>query len=330
MNSLDQIVSSAYQENPILGGLLTTLLDGGRVVTTGEMTEAMGNLIPDVIFLEKAEFENKEFLAQLTSRDLVFCENRTVDDLWNLGQFCGAQIVSVGSKFLDASLADYYVSEGEVRSAVLGLGPLWVKAQAVRYHLEGPRENKAFFLDRDGVLIDNVDYLSDPEQVKIRPQVLEGLKQARELGYRLIVISNQSGIGRQLISWNQYDQVNQKIQELFCKEGIFFDRILKAPFYEQSALASCLIRRSMRKPRPGMIHSVVSEFRLDLQQSILVGDSASDLMAGCIAGVGSVYLFDSPRREEELKKWQAWPLISRTRVGLQVPQIKTLKEVFRA
>jgi D-glycero-D-manno-heptose 1,7-bisphosphate phosphatase len=330
VNVLDQIVSTAYQENPILGALLGVLLDGGRVITTGEMTESLGNMVPDVFFLERREFEDIQFLSQLSVRDLVFVEKKTVDELWRLGHYCAAQIACVGDKFLDETLADLYVTEAQVRSAVLGLGPLLAKAQAARYPLEGPLENKALFLDRDGVLIDNVDYLSNPDQVRIRPQVLDGLKQARERGYRLIVITNQSGIGRQLISWDDYDKVTLKIQELFCKEGVFFDRILRAPFYDKSTLAHSLIRPSLRKPRPGMIHSIVSELRIDLGQSILVGDSATDLMAGCLAGVGKVYLFDSPGREEQLKKWQAWPLISRTNVGLQVTQIKSLKEIFRS
>ncbi|MGZ5279648.1 MAG: D-glycero-alpha-D-manno-heptose-1,7-bisphosphate 7-phosphatase, partial [Pseudobdellovibrionaceae bacterium] len=197
------------------------------------------------------------------------------------------------------------------------------------FSFDGPRENPALFLDRDGVVIEDIDYIREANQVKIRPDVREVIEKARQKNFRIVIVTNQSGIGRGMISWEQYDQVTLKMQSLLAKDGLFVDRIMRAPFYEQSILPEGLVRRSLRKPRPGMIHLAASELRIDLGQSILVGDTATDLMAGVLAGIPKVYLLKSHRTSEELKKWREWPLLSRSSVGLASIEISSLGEVFK-
>jgi histidinol-phosphate phosphatase family protein len=330
MSSVDQILAQASQENPILGALLGVLLDGGRIVSTGDVSENILNMFPGLFFFERRSVEDVHDLAQLTERDLVFIENLSVDQIWNLSKITGAQLVLVAEKSLDATLVDYQIHEKDVRSALMGMGAIWQKLQPFRqsFYLDGPRENAGLFLDRDGVVIKDIEYIHDPNLVELMPDLVSALKKARELNHRIFIITNQSGLGRGMFQWSQYEAVTMKIQELLAREGLFVDRIVKSPFYEKSVLASGLVRKSLRKPRPGMIHMLAKEFRIDLSKSILVGDCARDLMSGALAGIHKVHLLKSSRTQEELKLWKEWPLISRAQVDLKKVEISSLKEIF--
>ncbi len=332
MTETSRILSQAFQENPILGALATVWLDGGRVISTGEISENLLNMVPDVLFFEKRTLDEIHLLGSLQPRDMLFVEKLSVDQLWALSQKTSAQITSIADKALDPALADYQIQEKDLRSALLGLGVVLRKLRESQevYPLEGPREHGALFLDRDGVVIEDVDYIRDPNLVKIRPDVKDAILEARAKDFRVIIVTNQSGVGRGTISWHDYDQVTFKMQSLLAEQGLFVDRILRAPFFEQSTLPEGLVRRSLRKPRPGMIHEAVSELRIDLSKSILVGDCATDLMAGALAGVAKLYMLKSHRTPVESKKWREWPLLSRTQVGIQSVEISSLKEIFKS
>lgn len=330
MNVVDQVLSEANQENPILAVLLGTLMDGGRIVTAGPKAEDLFNLVPDVLFFERRSLDFLAEFSDFSPKDCLFVENCSVDQLLSIARISGAQIVHLSERKTDESLADFEISEQQLRSALLSLRPLYEKIRPLKNQVafEGSKLNKALFLDRDGVLIEDTNYVREVSDVKILSHVFEGLKKARELGYRLIVVTNQSGIGRGMIHWDQYEKVTQEIQNQMAKEGIFIDRILRAPYYEKSPFASGLIRKSLRKPRPGMIHQVVSEFRIDLSQSILVGDSARDLMTGALAGIGKLYLMNSPKVAAEQEAWSNWPLVSRFAPLNNMKKIKNLTEIF--
>lgn len=331
MNVMDQVLCEANKENPILAVLMGLLLDGGRLITVGSKAEELFNLVPDVIFFEKRNLEPVSEFSDFNSKDCLFVENCSVDQLLALAQSTGAQIVHISDRKTDESLVDYEITEQQLRSALLSLRPEFEKVRPLKGQvaLEGSRLNKALFLDRDGVLIEDTGYVREASEVKILPGVIEGLKKARELGYKLIVITNQSGIGRGLVHWTQYEKVTTQLQNLLVQEGVYLDRILKAPYYEKSQFASGLIRKSLRKPRPGMIHQVLSEFRIDLSQSILVGDSAKDLMTGALVGVAKLYLMNSPKMDQEFEAWTRWPLASRFASLNNMKKIKSLSEIFK-
>jgi D-glycero-D-manno-heptose 1,7-bisphosphate phosphatase len=332
MNEGTLVLTQAFHENPILGALVAVSLDGGRVISTGEISEGLLNMVPESLFFERKSIDDTAFVRNLTPRDLVFVEKLSVDQLWNLAAQTSAQIALITDKNWGTGLSDYLLQEKDLHSALLGLSGLLRKLEPFRkdFAFDGPRENAALFLDRDGVVIDDVDYIRDPSQVKIRPDVKETLLMAREKNFRIVIVTNQSGIGRGMISWHQYEQVTLRMQTLLAQEGLFVDRIMRAPFYEQSILAEGLVRRSLRKPRPGMIHQAASELRIDLSKSILIGDCASDLMAGVLAGIPNVYLLRSHRTSDELAKWRQWPLLSRSSIGLNSVEISSLKEVFQS
>jgi histidinol-phosphate phosphatase family protein len=332
MSETSRVLTQAFQENPILGALAGVWLDGGRVISTGEISENLLNMVPDVLFFERRSLDEMHLLGGLSPKDFLLVEKLTVDQVWALSQKTAAQLVLITEKVLDPSLADYQIQEKDLRSALLGLGAILRKIRESQevYPMQGQREAGALFLDRDGVMIEDVDYIRDPNLVKIRPDVKEAIVEARNRNMRVIVITNQSGIGRGTISWHDYDQVTLKMQSLLAEQGLFVDRILRAPYFEQSTLPEGLIRRSLRKPRPGMIHEAVAELRLDLSKSILIGDCASDLMAGAMAGIEKVFLLKSHRTPIESKKWRDWPLLSRTKVGVKPIEIATLSEAFTA
>jgi histidinol-phosphate phosphatase family protein len=333
VNVIDQVLSDAHDENVILGALLGILLDGGRVITTGPIAEDLFNLVPDTLYFERRPFASgllSDF-ADFGPRDCLFVENCSVDDLWELSQTTSAQIVHLSKRQTDESLVDYEVAESELRSAVLSLKPKFEQIKLIRDRasLDGPLQNKAIFLDRDGVVIEDTGYVREVSDVRLISNVVEGLREAREEGYFIFVVTNQSGIGRGLLQWEDYEKVTARMQTLVAEQGLYFDRILRAPFYKDSRLASGLVRKSLRKPRPGMIHQVVSEFRIDLSRSILVGDCATDLMSGALAGVEQLFLMNSVKTNEELEKWNRWPLLSRRSSHEPVKKIKSLREVFK-
>ncbi len=328
--NLEELILEAFKQSKLLGVLLGVMFDGGRIVSTSAF---LNNLIESQT--QKINFELRELnlvqdFHKYSAQDLIVIDNASEEALWKINQHCEAQLILISAAKVDSTLVDYSFSEQELKAAVQVLEQWIEKAEALseRWAFDGPQENQALLLDRDGVLIEDVDYVTSAQQVRMRPDIMSSLRKAREQNFRLLVFTNQSGIGRGKIALSQYEQVTLHLQDLLAKEGLFLDRILKAPFFEDSSLLSCRIRKSLRKPRPGMIHQLAREFRLDLKKSKLVGDCATDLMAGALAGVGSLYLIKGPRKTES-EKWKQWPLQSRIKAQSKMQEIDTLDQIFR-
>jgi D-glycero-D-manno-heptose 1,7-bisphosphate phosphatase len=137
---------------------------------------------------------------------------------------------------------------------------------------------KALFLDRDGTLIVDKVYLSDPEGVELYPGVIEGLKKARTLGYRLFLFTNQSGIGRGYYTQAQALAVNERFEQMLGLERPVFDGICMAP--EAPGQPSLY-----RKPSPRFILEMIAKHGLDPAGCIMVGDAAADIGAALAAGI---------------------------------------------
>lgn len=136
---------------------------------------------------------------------------------------------------------------------------------------------KAIFLDRDGTVIIDQGYLKDPERVVIYPGVIEPLCEFRKAGYLLVIISNQSGIGRGMYSLSDVEKVNEKMVALFKSEGIEFDDILICP---HSPEENC----ECRKPEPKLLIECAEKLDIDLSNSAIIGDKKSDAECGISAG----------------------------------------------
>ena len=141
----------------------------------------------------------------------------------------------------------------------------------------------AIFLDRDGTLIHDVGYLQHPEGVELLPGVAEALRAWRRRDRLLIVVSNQSGIGRGLISWESHLAVHRRFIECFANEGVRFDDIRYCPHapWEQ---CRC------RKPQAETLLQLAQVWGIDLAASVMIGDKASDVLTGQRAGCRTILL----------------------------------------
>jgi len=142
--------------------------------------------------------------------------------------------------------------------------------------------NRAVFLDRDGTLNEDPGYLGDAEKVVLFPHAGEVLSRLKnEFGYLLIVVSNQSGIGRGKITVEQVDAVNARINLLLKEFKVSISKFYYCPHHPDEG-CSC------RKPLPGMIEQAVMEFDIDPSKSFIIGDSINDIKCGKAAGVKQI------------------------------------------
>ena len=150
--------------------------------------------------------------------------------------------------------------------------------------------SSAVFLDRDGVI--NVDhgYVSTWEQFEFLPGASEALRELQDAGYLLIVVSNQSGIGRGYYSERDLDTLNQAIAEhLDNTFGVTLSGFYHCPHHPTEAEGEFRQQCDCRKPAPGMIQQAVVDHGIDVRTSLLVGDKDSDIEAGRAAGVARLF-----------------------------------------
>ena len=134
------------------------------------------------------------------------------------------------------------------------------------------------FLDRDGTLVEDTGYLNDPDKVTLLPGVGAGLRLMREKGYRLIVISNQSGVARGKISDIQFKQVHERCCSLLENEKVTVDEFHYCLHHPEDP---CLCR----KPKTGLIPKMVQGESIDFSKSLVVGDKQSDLQLAVNLGI---------------------------------------------
>ena len=154
---------------------------------------------------------------------------------------------------------------------------------------------KAVFLDRDGVLIEQVAYLSRPEQVALIPGAVEALELVHRHGDVAVVISNQSGVGRGYFTTADVDAVHDRIQQLLAERGERVDAFYYCPHAPGEA-CGC------RKPSPEMILRAAERFGVDVGASLMLGDRMSDLECGVNAGCAASVLVLTGYGEEQSPK----------------------------
>jgi D-glycero-D-manno-heptose 1,7-bisphosphate phosphatase len=138
----------------------------------------------------------------------------------------------------------------------------------------------ALFLDRDGVIIENrSNYIRSWSDVSIYPQALNALCRIRLSTYKIIMITNQSAVGRGIISLQTAQAINSRLVKEIESAGGRVDGVFMCP-HAPNDNCHC------RKPQPGLILDAANAFSLDLNRSILIGDALSDIIAGQLAGVG--------------------------------------------
>ncbi len=139
----------------------------------------------------------------------------------------------------------------------------------------------AVFLDRDGVLVEERSYITDITDLKIFPYTASCIRILKELGYYAICISNQSAVGRGMMQLSDLKVIN-----LYLKEHTGIDAIYCCPHYWKENIPAC----DCRKPQTGLFRQAMRDFPIDLQDSYMVGDRATDIMAGQKIGVRTILL----------------------------------------
>ncbi len=148
--------------------------------------------------------------------------------------------------------------------------------------------HKAIFLDRDETINLDPGYIREPSRVEIYPGVVESLKYLKEkYHYKLIVISNQSGIARGLLSDADVIAVNSRVNEFFEKEGVSIDAFYYCPYHPDFSLPKDV---ACRKPSPTMLLDAAKKDNIDLSSSYMIGDKESDILAGINAGVRTIMI----------------------------------------
>ena len=136
-------------------------------------------------------------------------------------------------------------------------------------------------LDRDGTVILERHHLSRPHEVELIPGVASGLRYLKDLGLGLVVITNQSGIGRGFFDCTQLDRIHHRMDELLTKEGVHLDGIYYCPHTPEDR---CLCR----KPRPQLVERAASDLQFDPSQSFVIGDKPCDIDLGRNVGATTI------------------------------------------
>ena len=143
-------------------------------------------------------------------------------------------------------------------------------------------------MDRDGTINHDPGYIKDPSEIVILPGVAEGIKKLKnDYGFKIIVVSNQAGVAKGLMTREDVEAVNSKVNELLKKEGASVDSFYYCPFHPDIDPPE---KSNCRKPSPLMIVQASAEFDIDLSLSYMIGDKWSDVESGINAGVKTVLL----------------------------------------
>jgi D-glycero-D-manno-heptose 1,7-bisphosphate phosphatase len=149
--------------------------------------------------------------------------------------------------------------------------------------MQRPSGRPAVFLDRDGTIIEHVHYLRDPADVRLLPGAAEAVRRLRDAGFARVVVTNQSAIGRGMLTEERLAEIHAEMNHQLAAEGEAIDAIYHCSVAPSSDDPAAL-EHPDRKPGPGMLLRAAAELGLDLGASWMVGDMISDVLAGVNAG----------------------------------------------
>ena len=187
----------------------------------------------------------------------------------------------------------------------LGEDLLWREVRTTPFS----KPAKALFLDRDGVLIEEKEYIQDPADVVLLPGVVELIRAARELGMATVEVTNQAGIAHGYSGWAEFIEVENRVGELLRQSEVSLDGIFACPFHPRGKAPYNSADHAWRKPNPGMLLEAAKSLNLDLRDSVMVGDKPSDLEAARTAkfAFGIHVLTGHGKRDRELSRAVATP-----------------------
>lgn len=150
----------------------------------------------------------------------------------------------------------------------------------------------AIFLDRDGTIIENRHYISDPDDIVLLPGASEAIRVLAKAGFKIVLVTNQSGIARGYFTEEQLANIHVRLKQVLAEHGASLDAIYYSPFLDGPEATVEVYRKSseMRKPAPGMLLLAAKELEIELPSSWMIGDSLSDIEAGRCAGCRTILI----------------------------------------
>lgn len=151
-------------------------------------------------------------------------------------------------------------------------------------------KRKAVFVDRDGTVIAEGHYLSDPEQVVLINGAAEALRRLSKSGFQIVMVTNQSGVARGMFPEDAVHRVNQRVRQLLRLQGAELDAIYYCPHHPEGIVQEYAVSCTCRKPLPGMGQRAAAELGLDLGQCYMIGDKPEDVLFGRNCGMRQAFL----------------------------------------
>lgn len=158
----------------------------------------------------------------------------------------------------------------------------------------------AVFLDRDGTVIEHVPYLCDPALVRLLPGTAEALRRFHRAGFACVIVTNQSAIGRGMLTEERLDQIHMEMNRQLAVRGATIDAVYCCPA-APAGDDRTIVENPDRKPGPGMLLRAAADLKLDLKSSWMVGDLISDVLAGENAGCRSILLASGQTSSAEVQ-----------------------------
>ncbi|MBA3581025.1 MAG: HAD family hydrolase [Gammaproteobacteria bacterium] len=163
----------------------------------------------------------------------------------------------------------------------------------------------AVFLDRDGVINRDKGYVWRIEDFEFLPGVFDACRHLNQLGYALVIVTNQSGIGRGYFSFDDFAVLNNWMLQQFVANGVHISDVKNCPYHPTEGVGEFRIESVYRKPGPQMLLDAAVDHQLDLSASFIVGDKASDIQAGKNAGVQKCFLIHPQGTQAVLQAYGA-------------------------
>ncbi len=160
----------------------------------------------------------------------------------------------------------------------------------------------AVFLDRDGVINEEVNYLSEPEQLRLIPGAAEAIARLNQAGLPVIVVTNQAGVARGFYPEAQIEVVHAALSHRLAPAGAHIDRYYYCPHHPSEGLPPYRVECNCRKPKPGLLLQAAQDFDLELRRCFVIGDNRSDIALSQSAGCRTVLVLTG----HGARVWREW------------------------
>jgi len=149
---------------------------------------------------------------------------------------------------------------------------------------------RCLFLDRDGVVNEELGYLHRREDVRFVPGIFALCRRAKSLGYAIVIVTNQAGIGRGFYTEQDFQTLTEWMRQEFARESAEIDAVYHCPYHPEHGIGAYKRDHEDRKPGTGMLRRAAAEFGVSLADSVMVGDRCTDIAAANSAGLRQAFL----------------------------------------